>query len=358
MGKDKAKQEYIKRSKERSKEYNKYDELDKKVRKINNDETKGIPIGPITSRLISELILAEIDENLKKEKVKWNRFVDDYKFYFNDREEVVRFIEKFQRIIYEFKLSLNTFKTKIEIFPDGLFEIDLKAELSKFDFKKYGTVSFIKKIMEMHSRGIKGAFSYGMKVLSSEIIIMDEDKEFILSCLINSLIIYPKISEIVIDIFEKNDLLNEKNNNIVTEIFNDVLEKNIKNNCEEEIVWNIYFMMKFDLKIAENNILQILNKYEVFSTILILDYIKNKNLEKNSEIIKSKDILKKKLQKESIYGTKWLLIYEANINLWLIGIKKVLKQDKILSKMYEEGVKFYHSIYSHKRIDNDIYMNT
>lgn len=345
LGKEKAKEEFVKKERERNILYNLADELDKKVRSINNDETKGIPTGPLTSRLISELILAEIDKILKEKfpNIKYNRYVDDYKFYFLKKEEAIQFIPKFQNILYDFKFSLNQNKTKIDLFPNGIFSEDLRSELSNYDFEKNSIPAFIKKFMSLHNSGVKGAFKYGLKVLTSHSI-ENKDKKYVLACLVNSLMIFPMTTDTIITIFEKNNLLTSENKKQITNILNKILLENIKNEYEEEIFWNLYFLIKFQLEIDVKSIEKILDKMEVFSTIITIDYIFNKKLNKNNTEIKNKlQSLREKLQKKTIYSEEWLLIYECAKNDWIKGLKNIVNTDPFLKKFLKKGEKFYTS---------------
>jgi len=345
LGKEKAKEEYLKKENERSSDYNIANNLDERIRKINNNETKGIPTGPITSRLISELILSEIDNILHEKfpKLKYNRFVDDYNFYFSEKNEAILFISKFQKILYDFKLSLNESKTKIELFPNGIFTVDLSSELGNYDFKKNNIISFIKKIMFLHSSGVKGAFKYGIKVLLNQKI-KDEDKEYMLACLINSLTIFPMTSDVIINIFKKNKLLNLSNKNQIEDIFNELLKKNLENNYDEEIFWNLFFLIKFDLEVRLENILNLLNKMENFTSIMILDYIFKKRLNSSDEQIKIKlKELKDILKNKTIYSQEWLLLYECSNNNWITGLKDIINKDQLLKELLKNNVKFYIS---------------
>lgn len=344
IGKKEAKIQYSKKEALQSEEYKKSNKLDEKVRRINNNETKGIPTGPLTSRLISELVLAEIDNAIKEQKpnLKYNRFVDDYKFYFLKKEEALQFIPILQRILHDFKLSINQSKTKIELFPNGIFGENLKAKLSNYDFNKNSIPSFINTFMFMHNSGIKGAFKYGMKVLSSQKI-ENKDKDYVLACLINSLMIFPKISDIIIEIFDKNNLINKKNRDHITLLLNNLLLENIKNHHDEEIFWNLNFLIKFNLKIPETSILLILEREEIFTTIMILDYIFKKRLSKEEKIFIKINTLKTKLQNESIYSDKWLLIYECATNNWISGLKKIVNKDKLLKVLLKDKFSFYNS---------------
>lgn len=146
--------------------------------------------------------------------------------------------------------------------------------------------------MELHNSGVKGAFKYGMKVLSSQKINLSERK-YILSCLINSLIVFPKMSEVVIDIFEKNELIKTEDIEIIEGILNNLLSSNIDTHYDEEIFWNIYFMMRLNLNISNENLSLILKREENFSTIMALDYIFKKKRYTEIEIKNDLKELKK-----------------------------------------------------------------
>lgn len=345
LSKEKAKEEYLKSDIEKSEEYIISDELDKNLRKINNNETKGIPTGPITSRLISELILAEVDNLLEKEGLKHNRYVDDYRFYFKTKEEAIQRMPQIQKILYEYKLSLNQSKTKIQIFPKGIFSENLKDEIGNYDFEKNNVIDFINKVMVLHNNGVKGAFKYGMKVLSQQNM-NSLEKECVLPYLINLLVVFPKISDVIIDIFEKNHLIEEETKETlekIEKIIDDLLKLNIDKGYDEEIIWNIYFMLKFNLEISKENILNILKRTENFSTIMILDYIFKKSLFKDKEIVQQIEILKEKLKKEDIYGEKWMLLYECTFNIWIKGIKKSFSQKYFWKELLDKKINFYNS---------------
>ena len=46
--------------------------------RTNSNETSEIPIGPFTSSIISEFLLAKIDVDLSELGFKFKRYVDDY----------------------------------------------------------------------------------------------------------------------------------------------------------------------------------------------------------------------------------------------------------------------------------------
>ena len=95
------------------------DTLDKLVRNCNQRQTVGIPIGPDTSRIISELLLSRIDadlcatgSNISTRQVFHN--IDDYQIGAFDIGTSESAQSHFVRTISQYELRLNDFKTSIE----------------------------------------------------------------------------------------------------------------------------------------------------------------------------------------------------------------------------------------------------
>lgn len=91
--------------------------LDEAVRAGQDGQTKGIPIGPDTSLLLSELILCEIDSHLQSKfpaVAKYcTRFMDDLEFYAATRVEAEALLLEWDRSISSYDLALNVTKTRI-----------------------------------------------------------------------------------------------------------------------------------------------------------------------------------------------------------------------------------------------------
>jgi len=107
--------------------------------KINNNQTIGIPIGPNTSRLLAEIILAEIDVLLanKFKHLKGMRFIDDYEFACSTRAEAENILYYLQYLLNEYELALNISKTKILELPEEL-ESSIISQIRTFIFRDAG----------------------------------------------------------------------------------------------------------------------------------------------------------------------------------------------------------------------------
>lgn len=334
FGKDASKEEYSKKTQDQNEDYVKFDKLDFVVRQANNNETKGIPTGSISSRIVSELILSEIDSILNKlyPKIKCKRYVDDYKFYFHSKEEIEPFIWEFQQILLDFKLSINARKTKIEEYPYEI-NFDLRSE-----FKLCKTPEeLIDKMLFLEKNQNKGSIKYGLKILIKQFEKKVLQNDIVISQLLNILSTYPHFGNLIFKIFETSEIRID----FPEEILNKILQVNVDKKYDGTVIWLLYFMIKFDIKISSENGNKILENMENFSTIMMLDYISKKRL--LVEYQETLSVLREKLKRESIYGEKWLLIYESTKNKWIKGLKIEVNKSKFLLKLFNEDISFYNS---------------
>jgi hypothetical protein len=95
------------------------DTLDVLVRGCNQTQTIGIPIGPDTSRIISEIILSRIDEELTAagsgvRSTQIYHAIDDYQFGVISQKDAEDTESRFVRIIGKYGLKLNDFKKSVQ----------------------------------------------------------------------------------------------------------------------------------------------------------------------------------------------------------------------------------------------------
>jgi len=105
-----------KKKKERAEWFN---QLDEKIRWLKRNETQGVAIGPATSNIISEIILARIDEKMRDASA-YVRFIDDYTGYFDTEDDARSFVRNLEGELARYKLLLNAKKTQIIELPQPL----------------------------------------------------------------------------------------------------------------------------------------------------------------------------------------------------------------------------------------------
>jgi hypothetical protein len=109
--------------------------LDRLVQACQSGQTRGIPIGPAVSILLSELVLARVDGRLKAQKVTTGfRYADDYELNFSDRLQAERALAVLEDALAQFELELNPAKTNISELPQELDNPGIQ-ELRCFKFR-------------------------------------------------------------------------------------------------------------------------------------------------------------------------------------------------------------------------------
>lgn len=100
--------------------------LDLAIRSSQDGQTNGIPIGPITSRIVAELIGTELDKGIKqglgKTKHYGLRALDDFFFYVETREEAQRALSAITAELALFNLQINEQKTAVVETPEAFQE--------------------------------------------------------------------------------------------------------------------------------------------------------------------------------------------------------------------------------------------
>lgn len=101
--------------------------LDKLFQNASDGRTNGIPVGPVVSDIISEIIACAVDIKLTKylndEGIIFDatRFKDDYRFLVQDEYSAKRCIKLLHKALQEYNLQINDEKTHIAALPEGLF---------------------------------------------------------------------------------------------------------------------------------------------------------------------------------------------------------------------------------------------
>ena len=89
--------------------------LDRAVSSGQNGQTSGIPIGPDTSRILSELVITEVEEIARINIDDWDRrtvrYVDDMIIGLAETEAPADALSGLATALYEFELELNASKT-------------------------------------------------------------------------------------------------------------------------------------------------------------------------------------------------------------------------------------------------------
>lgn len=80
----------------------------------NGSPTKGIPVGPASSIIMAEALMIDVDEFIDNSGFKHTRYVDDFRIFANSKNELVNFLDKLTKYLFEnHRLNLSSSKTEI-----------------------------------------------------------------------------------------------------------------------------------------------------------------------------------------------------------------------------------------------------
>lgn len=346
-GKDAAKK-YLrtKEPKELKDKYELADKLDAFIRFQKNNETNGIVVGPFTSRIFSEIVLAAIDRELAAKTYIFRRYVDDYKFYFRSEVQAKESVPQIERLLNEYGLHLNTAKTEIACYP---FEIisQIKETYEKA-LESEGVFGVLNAASRLYSNGEKGAYKYALKFIRDEEP-SQEDFGIIMSSLINILLIEPKYGTYVITYLKKH--IHKWKIDIVTELINRELSISIQDELQQETLVFLHIIKELTLSLHADNLINILHCSNDFAIIIALDIWKSrrKTVERTRQqtklIGKAIQQLSEELKGEEYSGARWFLLYEIKIHGLMDSVlMPTPSMGAFFDKLYESRVTFYQSI--------------
>ena len=323
------------------------DLLDCFTRFEKNNETNGIIVGPFTSRIISELILARIDKMLSERGFVFKRYVDDYKFYFRSESQAQESLPTIEKILNEYNLTLNTAKTEIQKYPyEIISEIKDKYEKALDHDGVFGVLNVAS---QLHLAGEKGAYKYALKYIRGRALPDKDDLQVVIPTLINIMLLDPKYGRYVTEYLKEN--LKGIRVDTLTTVFNNELHKSLKGELQQESLLFIQLIRDLDLDISGENLLNVIKSDNDFAIIIALDLwkhrkhrIKRTRAEAHEINVAIKDLIND-LEGEKLIGARWLLLYEIKINR-LIDDSSMPKfeMDDFFKKLYTEGVAFYRSV--------------
>jgi len=124
--------------------------LDRLFQNANDGCTNGVPIGPVVSDIVAEIISASVDrifsKRLRRDRIECEaaRFKDDYRVLVKSETDARKVIKHLQTSLKFFNLELSDEKTQIHSLPNGLFRewVSKYHTVHPFKRKRYSWKQF------------------------------------------------------------------------------------------------------------------------------------------------------------------------------------------------------------------------
>jgi len=292
-------------------------QLDKLVQLMNNNQTNGILVGNALSRIISEIILCDVDEKVQNEfkKIKYKRYVDDYYIYTENGYDIPIIISVVRKYLNEYELSINENKIQINESPfiydkPWLESIRQYINLDPFtffnsliiDYKRFKDVSLLK-----YGLKIISLYNYSKKQWESF-----EPKIF------NLLATFPSLADIVLKILLVN--ISHISKLHLKKTIYSIIDKSIMLTYDQELIWMVWYIKVFKIEISIKCYMKLFNNNNSLAHIILLDYLKTNH----SGIFNHNDVkrwrqdkaAKMKNNNNVMSSQYWLLAYEGTRNKW------------------------------------------
>src|SRR5882724_2298632 len=251
--------------------------LDALVRACQSGQTRGIPIGPAASTLISEILLTRIDAKLKARKILHGfRYADDYELTFSERSQAERALTLLEDALTELELELNPVKTAIYELPQELDNPGVQ-ELRKFEFRtryrseRSDLLQFFTRAFDLQRKFPDQAIlRYAVSRLSPATV--KAANAALMQALILQAVTYePGVWRMAID---KLRLLHISNpatdrNNIGT-VLHAMIRKSAPLNHSSEVAWSLWAALIFGLTISKAAVNDVMKMADDCSTLLLL----------------------------------------------------------------------------------------
>ncbi len=291
-----------------------YNKLDEAVRAVQRNETVGIPIGPDTSSVISELILSQIDKKLTN--YNYFRFIDDYKCYCSSKEEVDSFIRDLSKVLEYFHLRLNPKKTEIIELPKPIEENwvrELKAFSNRFldnDILSIGDLNTLSEFMDLaihisRNNPSESSLKYCAKILSKKKFLGNDIYTFFIMYLSRMCFIQPYFIDIF-DIVLENNPPTKKNLELIAREINSIMKEHLVYSRSDVALWGVHLSIKYGLKIKsfEKYSQYLMDERDCLPTLLCYRYAKLNGLDTKKYFALVKDLVAERLEEDW-----WIYIY-------------------------------------------------
>jgi hypothetical protein len=319
--------------------------LDRLCRNGQDGQTTGLPVGPDTSRLLSEIVASAVDERIRESlslsSRDASRYIDDYTLSGRNGEAGERLIAKLREAVNYFELELNSEKSKI--YPTSVrYEAGWKQAVRKSihsSFPDHNAVQLffyeIGRICEYHSD--INVEKYAIQNARSALVGVVEWKK-LQSTLINAYRRNPSLISVIVEIFIfRHQQYDDIDVFSLTDFIDNRISRLSQENRLGEIIWLLFLAIRLKIKVNSKSLEVVLRTDNSLIAILVTyaDYI---GLIEGAIDRTNWD---KSLHASGLRSSMWLYAYETA----MIGINSdaFLSGDQYFSLLKKKGIRFLNT---------------
>lgn len=336
------------------------DTIDTLVRNCNDKQSVGLPIGPDSSFILSEMLASRLDHEinniLKDIDYECIRYYDDYYFYINSIGDGETILKKVQKVFYEYKLEMNENKVQIKQLP--YFQSDLwNIEIHNYQFKNSIIqdiqeleyyFSLILKLVEQNKSNSAWIISYSLTRFEyGKVKIKKEHINIFVSLLLKTLYLdTSNIDQIFKIIFNYQIYLGRDELNKIKNLLDKLIKEHLLLNHSFEVAWGLWFYKTFDIECGKDLLQSIFDSEDQISILIGLDIVHKNSINKRKFNFM---ILNSKIKTENLYNKFWMINYECEIKNWLTFSADNIKDHHFFKILKDLNISFYEKDFQVKK---------
>ena len=319
--------------------------IDAAVQAAQYGQTNGIPIGPDTSLVIAEVVLAAVDEELQKQigPVRGHRHHDDYELVFRTYREAEEAKSALQFVLLDFGLHLNALKTELVELPTRT-ATDWWLYVREFSFETKRDVR--SKVIEFFDQAFQcKRVAPNEYVLAYAIGRIEKEKwtprawGVIESLLHQALGAEPSASHKFVRALVKAQIEGcAVDRDLLAQTIDTMLLQHAPYGHASEVAWMLWASLVFKIPITPAASGAVARMNDSFVALLALDAAR-RGLAQDLDVTRWAS----SMTGDSLDGEMWLLSYEARVRGWLpsIGGQDHVMAHPVFSFLATRNVRFY-----------------
>jgi hypothetical protein len=291
-------------------------QLDVLLRRCQDDQTNGIPIGPDSSLLIAEIILSAIDERLRKHADRIIRYMDDYEIVAETEGEALHLLAELQNELLKFELHLNPSKTGVYPLPVAL-EQRWTAPLNQHALDptdkafKTQVIQFFDTAFDLSLQFPNEAvLKYAIGRIAN--LTLKAEHALVEDLLLQSARIQPGALALVLRIILANPKSFSRKKKRADLLLGTIL-RHAPQRHSSEVAWSIWACIILKISLPPECVRAILSMEDSVCALLLL-HAGRENL---ANVKRAARVLEAIMTPAELYDNRWLLSYEANIKGWV-----------------------------------------
>lgn len=324
-------------------------DFDVALQSCQSRETLGIPVGPETSSLMAEVIMASVerDEPFRRtiEAHPGMRMVDDFMIGFDDAASAEQALGSLRTALWDFNLQLNDNKTSI-VESRSVHKEKWQIEISRFVVSERSRTAQLSGIRDLRDLALISCeiakTAQPAKACCTKLARLtrpDWNLSAILETMFRLTRAYPSCTSRVAEFLVNNRELCSaaEYRPAISTWVKTTLSKHFKRRHDYEVSWALLVAGVFDIRIADSDI-----PGDGLPSAIILSILMLLRDRGTADVSLRRWPWRLGFKPEAIYGEAWMFFYEAVLRKWTRDkrIVSAVRADPLLNQLLQQKISF------------------